>query len=72
MNSCESRSSWCDSSSCRIHWKYCSSRAAPTRPSLYFQCAAIPSSARPCISAVRICTSKGMPRSLITEVCSDW
>ncbi len=64
MNSCGSRTSCCDSSSWRSHWKYCSSRSAPTRPSLYFQCAAMPSSASRCISSVRICTSNGMPRSL--------
>ena len=45
---------------------------APTRPSLYFQCAAMPSSAIRCISSVRICTSNGRPRSPTTDVCSDW
>ena len=44
---------------------------APLRPSLYFQCAAMPSSAMRCISSVRICTSKCRPSGPITEVCSD-
>ena len=43
----------------------------PRRPSLYFQCAAMPSSAMRCISSVRICTSKCRPPGPITEVCSD-
>ena len=64
MNSAGSRVSCCHSTSCRSQWKYCSSRSAPTRPSLYFQCAAMPSSATRCISSVRICTSNGTPRSL--------
>ena len=41
-------------------------------PSLYFQCAAMPYSARLCISTVRICISTGLPSGPITEVCSDW
>ena len=61
MNSCGSRTSCCSSSRRRSQAKYCSSRSAPTRPSLYFQCAAMPSSAIRCISSVRICTSNGMP-----------
>ena len=72
MNSCGSRTSFCISSSCRSQWKYCSSGWAAVRPSLYFQWAAMPSSAMLCISRVRICTSNGMPTSLTTEVCSDW
>ena len=44
--------------------------AAP--PSLYFQCAAMPYSARRCISSVRICISTGLPAGPITVVCSDW
>src|SRR5690348_17565093 len=61
----------CHSTTCRSHARRCSSRAV-TGPSLYFQCAAIPSSAMRCISSVRICTSNGVPLSAITEVCSDW
>ena len=40
--------------------------------SLYFQCAAMPYSARLCISTVRICSSTGLPSGPITVVCSDW
>ena len=40
--------------------------------SLYIQCAAIPNSARSCISRVRIWISSGRPSGPITVVCSDW
>ena len=40
-------------------------------PSLYFQWAAIPSSAIRCISSVRIWTSIRSPYGPITVVCSD-
>ena len=40
--------------------------------SLYPQWAAIPYSARRCISWVRTCTSMGLPSRPITVVCSDW
>ena len=47
--------------------------AAPSLDcSLYPQCAAMPYSARRCISLVRIWTSMGLPSSPITVVCSDW
>ena len=59
MNSLGSRTSCCHSSSCLSHTKYCSSALAPTRPSLYFQCAAMPYSATWCIRSERICTSNG-------------
>ena len=72
MNSPGSRSSCWNSRSCRSHAKCCSSGSTPTRPSLYFQWAAMPFSATSCISSVRICTSNGTPPSLTTEVCSDW
>ena len=52
-----------------MRWSSC---VRPRRPSLYFQCAAIPSSAIRCISSVRICTSNAIPLGPITEVCSDW
>lgn len=39
---------------------------------LYFQCAAMPYSARRCMSNVRICSSTGLPLGPITVVCSDW
>ena len=60
----------CHSTTCRSHASRCSSRA-DTGPSLYFQCAAMPSSAILCISSVRICTSKACPFSEMTVVCSD-
>ena len=41
-------------------------------PSLYFQCAATPYSARVCISSVRICSSTGLPCGPSTVVCRDW
>jgi hypothetical protein len=44
---------------------------APTS-SLYFQCAAMPYSARRCMANVRICISTGLPAGPITVVCSDW
>ena len=72
MNSRGSRTSCCHSSNCRSQAKYRSSVFAPIRPSLYFQWAAIPSSATRCIRSDRICTSNGNPRSLTTAVCSDW
>ena len=40
--------------------------------SLYFQCAAMPYSARRCMAKVRICISTGLPSSPMTVVCSDW
>ena len=40
--------------------------------SLYPQWAAMPNSARWCISRVRICTSSGLPCGPTTVVCSDW
>jgi len=40
--------------------------------SLYFQCAAIPYSARRCIEKDRICSSTGLPCGPITVVCNDW
>ena len=40
--------------------------------SLYFQCAAMPYSARRCIAYVRICSSTGLPDGPMTVVCSDW
>jgi hypothetical protein len=45
---------------------------SPTVSSLYFQCAAMPYSARLCIARVRICSSTGLPSGPITVVCSDW
>ena len=41
-------------------------------PCLYFQCAAIPNSARECISKVLIWISIALPFGPITVVCSDW
>src|SRR2546422_1849667 len=70
-NSRGSLSSCCHSMICRSHWTLASPSRAPF-PSLYFQWAAIPSSATRCISCVLICTSKGTPLSLMTEVCRDW
>ena len=46
--------SLCHSTNCRNHAMRLSSSFGPRRPSLYFQCAAIPSSAILCISSVRI------------------
>ena len=43
----------------------------PGAPSLYIQCAAIPNSARSCISRVRIWISSGRPSGPITVVCSE-
>ena len=40
--------------------------------SLYPQWAAMPYSARRCISWVRTWTSMGLPSSPMTVVCSDW
>ena len=64
--------SFCHSMTCRSHCTPASSRSVICPFSLYCQWAAIPSSARRCISKVRIWTSKGNPRSDITVVCSDW
>ena len=72
MNSPGSRISCCHSTSWRSQAMRWSSVGRPLRPSLYFQCAAMPSSAMRCISSVRICTSKAWPPGPITEVCSDW
>ena len=65
-----SETSRCHSTTWRSQARRCSS-SAKTGPSLYFQCAAMPSSAILCISSVRIWTSKGVPSSEITEVCRD-
>ncbi len=46
--------------------------APATASCLYFQCAAMPYSARRCMSNVRICSSTGLPLGPITVVCSDW
>ena len=47
--------------------------ARPAWPfSLYFQCAAMPNSARRCMSHVRIWISTGLPPGPTTVVCSDW
>ena len=70
-NSRGSLSSCCHSMICRSHWMLASCSLAPF-PSLYFQCAAIPSSAMRCMSWVRIWTSNGWPLSVMTEVCRDW
>jgi GTP pyrophosphokinase len=43
------------------HWKYKEGRVGDHRDERYFQCAAMPSSARRCMSSLRICTSKGNP-----------
>ena len=40
--------------------------------SLYFQCAAMPYSARRCMANVRIWSSTGLPEMPITVVCRDW
>ena len=59
-----------------MRWSHAISAVVAAAPalecSLYPQCAAIPYSARRCISWVRICTSMGLPSSPITVVCSDW
>jgi GTP pyrophosphokinase len=72
-NSPGSAASFCQSSSWRSQ-VMSSPGTAPAEPpvSLYFQCAAMPYSARLCISTVRICSSTGLPLGPITEVCSDW
>lgn len=46
--------------------------APATASCLYFQCAAMPYSARRCMSKVRICSSTGLPLGPMTVVCSDW
>lgn len=46
--------------------------APATASCLYFQCAAMPYSARRCMSNVRICSSTGLPLGPMTVVCSDW
>src|SRR5256885_1059801 len=58
-NSRGSLRSCCHSMSCRSQANFCSSLAL--RPSLYAQCAAIPSSATWCISSVRIWMSMRSP-----------
>jgi hypothetical protein len=70
MNSRES-ASCCHSTRWRSHLNVSSSLVSLSLPSLYFQCAAMPSSAMRCISSVRICTSNGCPSSPTTEVCKD-
>ena len=78
MNSRGSRMSCCQSSSERSHLSLPSGSRRPRTPSglrppsLYIQCAAIPYSARSCISRVRIWISSGRPSGPITVVCSDW
>ena len=62
MNSPGSRISRCHSTNCRSQAMRWSSSAGPRLPSLYFQCAAMPSSAMRCISSVRICTSNAAAR----------
>jgi hypothetical protein len=70
--------SCCQSISERSHLSLPSESSAPWiasprgAPSLYIQCAAIPNSARSCISRVRIWISSGRPSGPITVVCSDW
>ncbi len=78
-NSRGSSSSFWNSTSWRSHPNDSASRFEsasppfPSRPfSLYAQCAATPSSAMRCISAVRICTSMRSPAGPTTVVCSDW
>ena len=56
---------------CRSQLVLRSSMLCVERPSLYIQCAAMPYSAVRCISCVRICTSKGIPLSLSSVVCSE-
>src|ERR1022692_2692884 len=58
MNSPGSCTSRCHSTRWRSQAMRWSSAAGPLRPSLYFQWAAMPSSAMRCISSVRIWTSK--------------
>ncbi len=75
-NSPGSAVSRCQSHSCRTQTRSPPSppltgTGAPL-PSLYFQCAATPNSARRCISSVRICSSTGLPCGPSTVVCSDW
>ena len=78
MNSRGSASSCCQSSSERSHLSLPSeplrapAAVAGVPASLYIQCAAIPNSARSCISRVRIWISSGRPSGPITVVCSDW
>ena len=59
--------------SCRSHAN-CAASFASSPPvfSLYFQCAAMPSSAVRCISWVRICTSMRRWPGPMTVVWSDW
>ena len=76
-NSPGSEVSFCQSSSWRTQSRSPLSSAPRTAtatplPSLYFQCAATPYSARRCISSVRICSSTGLPSGPSTVVCSDW
>ncbi len=78
MNSRGSAMSCCQSMSERSHLTLPSEslRTArlpvrPGAPSLYIQCAAIPNSARSCISRVRIWISSGRPSGPITVVCSE-
>ncbi len=81
MNSLESVRSFCHSTSERSHlslpsssrWAEDEDGLAPVLGfSLYIQCAAMPSSARSCISRVRIWISSGRPSGPTTVVCSDW
>ncbi len=74
MNSPGSAASFCQSSSWRSHAISSPLTGLPgaAAPSLYFQWAAMPYSARLCISTVRICSSTGLPCGPITVVCSDW
>lgn len=46
--------------------------APATACCLYFQWAAMPYSARRCMSKVRIWSSTGLPPGPMTVVCSDW
>ena len=64
--------SLCHSSRWRSQVKRWSLSSSVYFPSLYIQCAAMPSSAMRCISSVRIWISKGMPDSCITVVWTDW
>ena len=71
-NSVASVSCWA-SSRRRTQANFSSSPSlTPCSPDLYFQCAATPYSAVRCMSQVRICTSKGMPSSPMTVVCTLW
>ncbi len=73
MNSSGSRASCCHSRTCRNQVR-ASSTSSPRMSfprSLYFQCAAIPSSAVRCISSVRIWTSYRRPPGPKTVVWID-